>query len=55
MTSYVVQRYKGLGEMNPQQLWETSMNPSTRNIKCVKIKDAESASKIFSSLMGENI
>lgn len=55
LSSYFVQRYKGLGEMNPQQLWDTAMNPKTRNLKLIKIKDAEYASKIFSSLMGGNI
>lgn len=55
LSSYFVQRYKGLGEMNPPQLWETAMNPKTRNLKLMKIKDAEYASKIFSSLMGGNI
>ena len=55
LSSYFVQRYKGLGEMNPPQLWDTAMNPKTRNLKLMKIKDSEYASKIFSSLMGGNI
>lgn len=55
LSCYDVQRYKGLGEMNPQQLWDTSMNPKTRILKVVKIKDVVNANDIFSSLMGENI
>lgn len=52
---YVIQRYKGLGEMNPIQLWDTAMNPKTRSLKLIKIKDNIQAGFIFSNLMGENI
>ena len=52
---FTITRFKGLGEMNPKQLWETTMNADTRTLLQVKLEDVVEAEKIFTTLMGENV